>query len=70
MKLKAKPEMSPLQSGPVIFTNQVLMPFPLALADTGFGYWYGFLLPSCTIQEQRVRAVKFWDATTTKHAGF
>lgn len=61
--------MSPLQSGPVIFTDQVLTLFPLALADTSFSYWYWFLLQNCTVQEQRVRAVKFWDATTTKHAG-
>jgi len=67
MMLKAKPEMSPLQSGPVIFTNQDLMLFPLT--DSSFSYWYGFLLQNCTIREQRVRAVKFWDATT-KHAGF
>lgn len=40
MMLKAKPEMSPLQSGPVIFINQDLAPFPPALADTGFGYWF------------------------------
>lgn len=39
MILKAKPEMSPLQSGPVVFINQDLMLFPLALADTGLGFW-------------------------------
>lgn len=70
MILKAKPEMSPLQSGPVVFINQDLVLFPLALADTGFDYWFGFLVQNQNIREQRVRAVKFWDAATTKHVGF
>lgn len=68
--LKAKPEMSPLQSGLVIFTTGDLMLCPLALADTSSSYWCGFLWQNCAIGEQRMRAVKFWDGTTTKHAGF
>lgn len=68
--LKAKPEMSPLQNGPVIFTTRDLMLCPWALADTSSSYWCGFLWQSCAIGEQRTGAVKFWDATATKHAGF
>lgn len=69
MMLKAKPEMRPLQSGPVIFTNWDLILFPLALADTKSSSWYRFLSQNHSMEEHRVEAGKFMDVVTTAHAG-
>lgn len=68
MMLAAKTEMRPLWSRPVIFTNQKLMPFLLALAGTGFSYWYGLLQENHSRGECRVQAVKLWDAVIAKEA--